>query len=113
MTIDINILLQVLIANNQDELIAIAIKHQLSPTSVEIPDTILVNIHRNRLPDNQVWLSGSDSNSYGVVRVPVIEYNHFKKDKPFKVLQPDGSTDWFENNCYKSESVYGLKPVEQ
>lgn len=97
MELKLNTLLQVLFANDQEALIAVATRIDAG-IELEYPTEISVNIDKSQLAPG--WRVKGDRNAYNItIKCPVIVINKYKLKGMYTVQLPNGQ---LKNNCEPS-----------
>ena len=98
MTIDINILLQVILANNEAELVTKAMQLQLNSVNGTIDMSplftkVVHRVYKEHLPEGKAFVK----ENYGYIKSDVISYNPFKLKEQYLVSYPSGKQEWVDN----------------
>lgn len=86
---NLNTLLEVLFANGQEALVALAVKLDNNITT-EIPQTILVNLTEQELPEGKTFSKNGKQSRTGCLYCTVISYNKYKLNSGYTISLPNG-----------------------
>lgn len=88
MTIDLNTLIQVILANEQGALLLKTLELQANVTK-DVPTYVTIGVHNDDLPVGKIF---EGSSRYGTVQCPVIKAHEYRIGDVYDVILPNGNT---------------------
>lgn len=97
-------ILQILYANKHEDVITTAIRIDNNiPLPYEVGNGVIVEVHKSSLPEGKEFAASANKNgSYGYIMLEILAINMYKIDKPYMVILPNGKTEWYGEDNFKT-----------